>query len=218
MIVLYLIGPINGVLNSIPNIMQLKVSWKRIKGFIDDINPDLKLTDILKMKNKEIDIKNLSAQGLMFEYKNGDEESNFKVGPINLNINSGEILFVIGGNGSGKSTLANLLTGLYAADEGSMEVNGEKINNNELGGLYSTIFSNHHIFKKLYGIDTNNKKEELDYLLKLLRLEKKVSIDNGSFSTINLSNGQRKRLSLLKCFIEDSQIYLFDEWAADQDP
>jgi cyclic peptide transporter len=218
MIVLYLIGPINGVLSSIPNIMQIKVSWKRIKFFINDINPDLKLMDILKVKNKEIDIKSLSAKGLIFEYKNGNEDNSFKVGPINLNINSGEILFVIGGNGSGKSTLANLLTGLYIADEGFIEVNGKKINSNELGGLYSTIFSNHHIFKKLYGIDTDNKKEELDYLLKLLRLEEKVSIDNGSFSTIDLSNGQRKRLSLMKCFLEDSQIYLFDEWAADQDP
>jgi len=218
MIVLYLIGPINGVLNSIPNIIQIKVSWKRIKVFIDDINPDLKLTDILTVKNKKIDVKSLSAQGLMFEYNNEDEDNSFKVGPINLNIHSGEILFIIGGNGSGKSTLANLLTGLYAADDGFIEVNGRKINNNELGGLYSTIFSNHHIFKKLYGIDTNNKKEELDYLLKLLRLEEKVSIDDGSFSTIDLSNGQRKRLSLMKCFLEDSQIYLFDEWAADQDP
>jgi len=218
MIVLYLIGPINGVLSSIPNIIQIKVSWKRIKDFIDDINPDLEFSDILNIKNKKIIIKSLSVQGLVFEYKNGDEDSSFKVGPINLNINSGEILFVIGGNGSGKTTLANLLTGLYAADDGLIEINGEKINNIELGGLFSTIFSNHHIFKKLYGIETDDKKEEIDYLLKLLKLDSKVSVENDSFSTINLSNGQRKRLSLMKCFLEDSQIYLFDEWAADQDP
>lgn len=216
MIVLYLIGPINGVLNSIPNIMQIKVSWKRIKGFIAEINPDLKLADIIKVNEKQQDIKELAVKNLMFEFKN--EDRNFKVGPINLNVSKGEILFVIGGNGSGKSTLANLLTGLYAADEGFIEINGNKINNNELGEYYSTIFSNHHIFKKLYGIDTENKKEELDYLVKLFRLEEKVSIDNGSFSTIDLSNGQRKRLSLMKCFLENSQIYLFDEWAADQDP
>jgi cyclic peptide transporter len=216
MIVLYLIGPINAVLGSIPNIMQIKVSWKRIKDFIDDINPDLKLIDVLKEYTPKMIVKSLETKGLMFGYK--DEDISFKVGPINLNINSGEVLFVIGGNGSGKSTLANLLTGLYEADEGYIEINGNKIKSNELGSYYSTIFSNHHIFKKLYGVDTDNKKEELDSLLKLLRLEEKVSIDNGSFSTIDLSNGQRKRLSLMKCFLEDSQIYLFDEWAADQDP
>ncbi|HAN17214.1 MAG: hypothetical protein A2X13_00015 [Bacteroidetes bacterium GWC2_33_15] len=218
MIVLYLIGPINGVLNSIPNILQIKVSWKRIKGFIDEINPDLRITDILKVKNTSLIVKNLSVHGLVFEYKNSEEESPFKVGPINLNVNSGEILFVIGGNGSGKSTLANLLTGLYTSDEGFIEINNKRVNNNELGDYFSTIFSNNHIFKKLYGVNTDNKKEEQDYLLKLLRLEEKVSINNGSFSTIDLSNGQRKRLSLMKCFLENSQIFLFDEWAADQDP
>ncbi len=140
------------------------------------------------------------------------------MGPVNLEVKRGEILFIIGGNGSGKSTLANLLTGLYNADDGTVEINGNRINNIELGELYSTIFSSNHVFKKLYGIDTINKKEQIDYLLKLLKLEGKVNIENGIFSTISLSNGQRKRLSLMKCLLEDSQIYLFDEWAADQDP
>ncbi|MBI5538965.1 MAG: cyclic peptide export ABC transporter [Bacteroidia bacterium] len=218
MIILYLIGPINGILNSIPNIIQIKVAWNRIKGFIEEIKPDLELTDILMNRSKSIKVNTLSIQKLMFEYEKGKEDNNFKVGPIDLNINSGEILFIIGGNGSGKSTLANLITGLYVANEGFIEINGSKINNRELGEHYSTIFSNNHIFKTLYGIDTDNRKEELSDLLKLLRLEEKVSVVNGSFSTIDLSNGQRKRLSLMKCFLENSQIYLFDEWAADQDP
>lgn len=216
MIILYLIGPINVILNSIPNIIQIKVAWNRIKGFIEEIKPDLELTDILR--SKDIKVNSLSIQNLMFEYEKGQEDDSFKVGPINLNIKSGEILFIIGGNGSGKSTLANLITGLYVANEGFIEINGSKINNRDLGEYYSTIFGNNHIFKTLYGIDTDNKKEDLSYLLKLLRLEEKVSVVNGSFSTIDLSNGQRKRLSLMKCFLENSQIYLFDEWAADQDP
>jgi len=218
MIVLYLIGPINAVLNSIPNILQIKVSWNRIKGFIDEINPDLKFTDLLKEKNELQKVSKLSVNELVFEYKNKEEDQNFSVGPINLDMSKGEILFIIGGNGSGKSTLANLLTGLYVADKGFIEINGDRINNDELGSLYSTIFSNHHIFKKFYGLDLENKKEQLNYLLRLLRLDEKVSVDNGEFSTIDLSNGQRKRLSLLKTFMEDSEIYLFDEWAADQDP
>jgi putative ATP-binding cassette transporter len=51
-----------------------------------------------------------------------------------------------------------------------------------------------------------------------LGLNLKVSIVNGKFSTINLSQGQRKRLALLVAYLEDRPIYLFDEWAADQDP
>jgi len=49
-------------------------------------------------------------------------------------------------------------------------------------------------------------------------LDLKVSIVNGKFSTLNLSQGQRKRLALLVAYLEDRPIYLFDEWAADQDP
>jgi cyclic peptide transporter len=218
MIVLYMIGPINGVLSSIPSIMQIKVSWKRINGFIAEINPDLKLTDIIAGNSKGISIKNLAVKGVIFEYRNGDEDSSFKVGPINLSVNSGEILFIVGGNGSGKSTLAYLLTGLYTADEGFVEINGERVSSSELGDYYSTVFSNHHIFKKLYGIDCESKKEELAYLLKIFHLDEKVNVKNGEFTSIGLSNGQRKRLSLMKCFLEDSPIYLFDEWAADQDP
>ena len=41
---------------------------------------------------------------------------------------------------------------------------------------------------------------------------------NGSFSTTSLSRGQRKRLALVTAYLENRPIYVFDEWAADQDP
>jgi putative ATP-binding cassette transporter len=50
-----------------------------------------------------------------------------------------------------------------------------------------------------------------------MELSEKVGFENGSFSTIDLSTGQRKRLALLTSLLEDREIYLFDEWAADQD-
>jgi putative ATP-binding cassette transporter len=60
--------------------------------------------------------------------------------------------------------------------------------------------------------------EVIAQYLRLLQLEDKVQIEAGRFSTLSLSDGQRKRLALLVCFLEDKDIYLFDEWAADQDP
>src|SRR5204863_269628 len=54
--------------------------------------------------------------------------------------------------------------------------------------------------------------------LRQLRLEQKVSVRDGAFSTTELSQGQRKRLALLTAYLEDRPVYLFDEWAADQDP
>ncbi|MEM7761777.1 MAG: ABC transporter ATP-binding protein, partial [Cyanobacteria bacterium P01_A01_bin.40] len=43
-------------------------------------------------------------------------------------------------------------------------------------------------------------------------------IKDGILSTTNLSQGQRKRLALLTAYLEDRPIYVFDEWASDQDP
>jgi putative ATP-binding cassette transporter len=45
-----------------------------------------------------------------------------------------------------------------------------------------------------------------------------VSITDGKLSTVDLSQGQRKRLALLTAYLEDRPVYMFDEWAADQDP
>jgi putative ATP-binding cassette transporter len=51
-----------------------------------------------------------------------------------------------------------------------------------------------------------------------VQMAHKVKVVDGKFSTIDLSSGQRKRLALVSAYLEDRPIYLFDEWAADQDP
>lgn len=54
--------------------------------------------------------------------------------------------------------------------------------------------------------------------MRQLNLDNKVQVENGKFSTIVLSQGQGKRLALLTAYLEKRPIYLFDEWASDQDP
>ena len=50
------------------------------------------------------------------------------------------------------------------------------------------------------------------------RLKGKTDILDGSITNIRLSTGQRKRLALIVAILEDKPVYVFDEWAADQDP
>ena len=59
--------------------------------------------------------------------------------------------------------------------------------------------------------------QSLQYLTQL-HLAHKVQVKDNTLSTTDLSQGQRKRLALLTAYLEDRPIYLFDEWAADQDP
>ncbi|MCP4152750.1 MAG: cyclic peptide export ABC transporter [bacterium] len=218
MILIYLMEPVSNLLNAIPGLIQLQVSWRRVQQFIEDI-PSGSLSTSGDTPHREPGvIEKIEARNLVFQYDHTNEHEKFSVGPIDLEAKKGEIIFVVGGNGSGKTTLAKLLTGLYEPDRGHIEINGEKVDNQTLGEYYSTVFSDFYLFEKLYNVDVAGQDALIEDNLKRLELDEKVHIKNRSFSTVNLSGGQRKRLALFLCFLEDRPIYLFDEWAADQDP
>lgn len=215
-VLLYLIGPINGILNSVPEVMRFKVAWKRVNGFILEIPANLDLNKIPEVQLR--DVESIKVEGIKFQYANGKDDQVFGIGPIDLEVNRGEILFIVGGNGSGKTTLAKLLIGLYEPQEGSISINGDIVKSADLSEYFSAVFSPSYLFEKLYNVELEDKQEALSNYLKLLDLQKKVKINDSRYSTIELSGGQRKRLALLQCYLENSPVYLFDEWAADQDP
>jgi cyclic peptide transporter len=219
MVLLYLIGPVNGILNAIPTITQLRVSWNRIQGFIKDIPANMDPKDIEALDHSNPgSVEYIKAKGLMFTYDARNDSERFVVGPMDFEAQKGQIVFVIGGNGSGKTTLAKILTGLYLPDEGSIKIDGKEINSNQLGEYYSAVFGDYHLFERLYNVDVTGREAEIQEYLELLRLDEKVVLEDDRFSTLDLSGGQRKRLALLQCYLEDRPIYLFDEVAADQDP
>ncbi|TRX50036.1 cyclic peptide export ABC transporter [Fulvivirga sp. M361] len=215
-VLLYLIGPINGILTSVPSIMNLRVSWNRIQQFLAEIPANL---DLQKVTEPVIPhIKSFTMKGVKYEYENKNGERHFSIGPIDFEAKAGEIIFIVGGNGSGKTTLAKIITGLYEVQEGTIRINDKPQKNAALGEYFSAVFSPPYVFEKLYDINLIEKKDALLSYLKLLDLDQKVTIKGNRYSTVNLSTGQRKRLALLQCYLEDAPIFLFDEWAADQDP
>ncbi|MGA4722146.1 cyclic peptide export ABC transporter [Fictibacillus nanhaiensis] len=217
LIFLFLKGPLDNVINMVPRINEMKVSWQRI----NELNQQVSLlnnegvTESQKVSDENIC---LELQDVSYQYKNSDQNETFGIGPIDLEFCQGEVVFITGGNGSGKSTLAKLITGLYQADAGDVLVNGEKIKAEEIGGYFTTVFSDYHLFKKMYGVSHQGKEEVIQNYLSLLGMDEKVSIVDGTFSTTKLSTGQKKRLALLITYLDDRPFYLFDEWAADQDP
>jgi len=215
---LYMTGPVHGVLNAIPNAVQVRISWNRLNKLIKQLE-SVEENEPSKLKGNNVNkgALMLELRNVEYKYKNDGNEV-FSIGPIDLRFSSASITFITGGNGSGKSTLAKLITGLYTPSDGDILVNGQKVTNNELSQLYSAIFSDFYLFEKLYGIDHISKKDELEEYLKVMRIEDKLQVKDGVFSTISLSTGQRKRLALIISYLEDRPILLFDEWAADQDP
>ena len=140
---------------------------------------------------------------------------------MDFEIRSGEIVFIVGGNGSGKSTLLMLVLGLYKATEGRICLNGHTLdesNRESYQQLFSAVLADFHLFEELsYKQDPQLSRRTAEYL-KLLQLDHRVEVQSGRYSTVALSSGQRKRLALVSAYLEDRPIYVFDEWAADQDP
>jgi putative ATP-binding cassette transporter len=150
-----------------------------------------------------------------------DEERRFTLGPVTLQLVPGQIAFIVGGNGSGKTTLGRLLTGLYAPHSGELRWDGVLVaphNVDLYRQLWSAVFSDVHLFDRLYGIDAQQIEQRGAELTTKLGLHGVVSVKHGAFSTLDVSQGQRKRLGLLVALLENRPFYLFDEWAADQDP
>jgi putative ATP-binding cassette transporter len=153
---------------------------------------------------------------------NNQNPSNNILKSVNLTLQRGDVVFLIGANGSGKSTLAKIITGIFTPTTGTVQVDGQSVNsenNADFRQLFSAIFSDQHLFKQLIGYEGNEPDADLvsDWLHKL-NLQEKVSVSDHKLSTDKLSQGQRKRLAMLIAVAEQKDILLLDEWAADQDP
>ncbi len=114
-----------------------------------------------------------------------------------------------------------VLTGLYTPQDGEVRLNGEVIvpaTQDWYRQHFAAVFSDFYLFKRLLGLDPALIEGQAEAWLKTLRIDHKVAIQDGEYTTVNLSQGQRKRLALVTAMLEDRPFYVFDEWAADQDP
>lgn len=221
LIIFYMIGPFGGITYEISEIMQFRVNLKRVNSMIEELDMDIEDIDMNPMSVSDIEgIQSIELKNVQYTYENKEnDEYNFSLGPVNMKLHAGETNFIIGGNGSGKSTLAKLLTGLYVPESGEILINNIKVNRENLNEYFSAIFSDYHLFKKLYGIDYENHKDFMREMLAKMKIERKIEIDeHGCIDNISLSTGQKKRLAYSIMLLENKPIVLFDEWAAEQDP
>ena len=141
------------------------------------------------------------------------------MGPIDLEINKGETIFIVGGNGSGKSTFINILTGLYESSKGKILLNGSNEDVKErLQSLIATVFTDNYIFSHNYEEYDIENNEEYQSLLKTMQLDTVITDSSDSAARRKLSKGQSKRMSLIFALLEKKPVLILDEWAADQDP
>jgi putative pyoverdin transport system ATP-binding/permease protein len=217
---LFLLTPIRGVLNTLPELLRANVALGKINALGLSIQEPMP-SEGMERERQSDGLQALKLQQVTHAYYSDREDTHFTLGPIDLTLYPGELVFIIGGNGSGKSTLAKLLVGLYTPEEGSIFWNGEPLSERDWEWYrqqFTVVFSDFYLFDRLLGLIDCDRSVETQTYLQELHLDQKVSIQDGRFSTTALSQGQRKRLALLTAYLEDRAIYVFDEWASDQDP
>jgi len=215
-------GPLQSLVAAIPtfsnanvaaaNITHLEHALEELKSRAED-----KLQAV-ELRERER-FRRIHCDNVTMHYTDAHGEHLFTVGPLRMSLKKGETIFIIGGNGSGKSTFLKLLTGLYYPVSGAIFLDGIDIETYGYPAyreLFSAIFSDYHLFDRLYGLRADEAR--VNELLRLMQLEDKTLYVDGRFENQDLSSGQRKRLALIVSLLEDKPIYVFDEWAADQDP
>ncbi len=207
------------VLTSLPFFSRASIAAKTV----EDLGFSLQSESLAPSEAADPAWQQLELAGVRHSYCRENDSETFQLGPIDAVFERGQTIFLVGGNGSGKTTLAKLLIGLYPPEAGEIRLGGRPVGGEDLDTyreLWSVVFSDFFLFEQLFGLAASGgelDQQALGYLQRL-RLDRKVQVKNGALSTLELSQGQRKRLALLTAYLEDRPIYLFDEWAADQDP
>lgn len=216
-ILLFITGPINNLINMQNVYAQYMVSNDRIKKFLFDFQIAKEESTLPKeVYTGEFDSVELKNIG--FHYSGAD--TIFELGTLNLKIEKGEVIFVIGGNGSGKSTFINILTGLYEPSSGELLLNNEDItaDNTVIQNLTAAVFTDNHIFSNNYDDYSLENNDKYRKLLETMELDKVIVDDKEESARRSFSKGQSKRMSLIFALLENKPILVLDEWAADQDP
>jgi ATP-binding cassette subfamily B protein len=214
-----------------PLIHQAYQGWTSIRS------GNASLQEILKVINKPIrDIKkinigesipflsSIALSKVSFKYQ---RDLNFILQGINLNIQKGSIVGIIGGSGEGKSTLLDIMMGLLEPKEGSLEVDGKKINNsNSL--LYYSLIS--HVPQSIFLADNTIAEniafgvtfEKIDFeriitICKQVELHEFISeLPDGYLTEVgergaSLSGGQRQRIGIARALYKGAKILFLDE-------
>ncbi|HDR9157216.1 TPA: cyclic peptide export ABC transporter [Burkholderia vietnamiensis] len=226
--VLYMMGPLTMLINILPMVAEGKTALARLAEFgflVDDtqVSPADRSPERAPESSSAGAWRVIELKGVKMNYRDSESTTDFVLGPIDMTIHAGELVYVIGGNGSGKSTLGKVLSGLYAPTEGRITLDGAVVDDDareRYRNLFSAVFTDFHLFDRVIGPDREDEGiARARRYLETLKLADKIRIDGKHYSTTTaLSTGQRKRLALLCAYIEDRPIYILDEWAADQDP
>ena len=161
------------------------------------------------------------------EYDNGTKA----LKGVNLRIDDGEFVFLVGPSGSGKSTVIKLITGEIGATDGRLMVNGYNLNNiagrqipymrRTLGIIFQdfrliekkTVYENLSFVMRAIGASSREVKRRIPYVLQLVGLENKENAYPGQ-----LSGGEQQRVAIARALVNNPSMIIADEPTGNLDP
>lgn len=218
-VTLFILAPLSTIVGFSTDLGRVQLAISRINdlGVFLDRNA-AEPPAAIELSNRAPRHLALRDVGYQHSGKNGPT---FALGPISIAFDRPEVVLINGGNGSGKTTLLKVMCGLYSATSGTISIDDQPLTPATLDthrARFGVIFSDFFLFPSLLGY-AQASTDESTRLLREMQLDRHVQLNtDGEFSTTQLSQGQRKRLALVAALLEDKPIYIFDEWAADQDP
>lgn len=215
MVLLYITSPVAVILRALPQVAISRVAARRFAELLARLPAE----PVSAIQRAVAPWTAIRLADICFRYDG--EGGHNTIGPIKLVIPKGQVTFIVGGNGSGKSTLGKILALHYPPASGQVYFGAVEIGPECLvsyRNIIAAIHSDYHVFPQPLGKLGAARLETISRLIDQLGLAERVKIVAEQFSTIALSDGQRRRLALVQALADDRDVYLFDEWAADQDP
>jgi putative ATP-binding cassette transporter len=189
-VLLYMMNPIWGIIGTLPTLEKGQVAFDNVQRLGVSLDESIQSGEIEPIA-EPIERAVVELQGVVFTYAyDTKREHRFQLGPVNLALEPGELIFVIGGNGSGKSTFVKVLAGLYVPQEGDIRLGGAAVsdaNREWYRDHFSVVFSDFYLFEKLLGLDDHLVGSQARTYLSLLRIDHKVGVKDRAYSTTNLS-------------------------------
>ncbi|MDD4002792.1 MAG: ABC transporter ATP-binding protein [Clostridia bacterium] len=214
------------IMMSLLMIIMLFVMFPRASASAARINEvmevDIKINNPLTAQKPTGQLKGISFDNVSFKFEGSEAPV---LSNINLQINGGETVSIIGSTGSGKSTLINLIPRLFDVSEGSLKINGVDVRDYDLKDLRqlisfvpqkSLLFSGTIADNLKFGDPNASREKMLNALgtaqIKDFVISQKSGLDSAvEQGGVNFSGGQKQRLSIARAIIKDAEIYIFDD-------